>query len=362
MHLTAAANAECVGGVGFVYAQGYVLEQLTEQTLTQVAGGNKLALLAGERRVVDHKGHLNGRLGNLNERQSLNVLGVAQGLTDGYALDAGEANDLACLCLLDRLTAQLLDGVQGNQLRVVRLGVAVVVADGNLLTYLHRAALDTADADTANVLVVVNRRNEHLGRAFGINMRRRNVLEDLLEQRGQVLALHVRGHGSGACTAGAVNNRAVQLLVGRIKVEQQLENLVADLVETSVRTVDLVDCDDDLVTELQCLLQHEAGLRHRAFCCVNQQNNAVYHLEDTLYLAGEVGVARGIYDVDLYALVMYRGVLCQNGNAALTLDVARVHDTLLYHLIFAESASLLEHLIDQSSLAMVNVRNDGDVA
>ena len=32
-------------------------------------------------------------------------------------------------------------------------------------------------------------------------------------------------------------------------------------------------------------------------------------------------------------------------------------------LIFAESASLLEHLsVDQSSLAMVNVRNDGDVA
>ena len=64
----------------------------------------------------------------------------------------------------------------------------VVVADGNLLTYLHRAALDTADADTANVLVVVDRRNEHLGRAFGANLRRRNVLEDLLEQRGQVLA------------------------------------------------------------------------------------------------------------------------------------------------------------------------------
>ena len=131
---TAAANAECIGGVGFIYAQGYVLEQLTEQTLTQVTGGDKLAFLAGERRVVDHKGHLNGRLGNLNERQSLNVLRVAQGLTDGNAFDAGEANDLACLCLLDRLTAQLLDGVQGNQLRVVRLGVAVVVADGDLLT------------------------------------------------------------------------------------------------------------------------------------------------------------------------------------------------------------------------------------
>ena len=43
MHLTAAAYAECVGGIGFVDAQGYVLEQLAEQTLAQMTGGDKLA-------------------------------------------------------------------------------------------------------------------------------------------------------------------------------------------------------------------------------------------------------------------------------------------------------------------------------
>ena len=62
------------------------------------------------------------------------------------------------------------------------------------------------------------------------------------------------------------------------------------------------------------------------------------------------------------ALVVYRGVLGQNGNAALALDVAGVHDAFLYHLIFAESTSLLEHLVNQSCLAVVNVRDDGDVA
>ena len=95
MHLTAAAYAECVSGIGFVNAQRYVLEQLTEQTLAQMTGGDKLALAAGKRRVVDHEGHLDRRLGDLNERQSLNVLRVAQGLADGDAFDAGEADDLA---------------------------------------------------------------------------------------------------------------------------------------------------------------------------------------------------------------------------------------------------------------------------
>ncbi len=120
---------------------------------------------------------------------------------------------------------------------------------------------------------------------------------------GADLALHVRGHGSGACTASAVTISG-RVAVGRIKVEQQLENLVAiSLRRCSHGSV--VDCNDDLMTELQRLLQHEAVCRHRTFCCVNQQNNAVYHLEDNV--AGEVG-GWGIDDVDLYALVMYRGV------------------------------------------------------
>ena len=362
MHLTAAAYAECVSGIGFVNAQRYVLEQLTEQTLAQMTGGDKLALAAGKRRVIDHEGHLDRRLGDLNERQSLNVLRVAQGLADGHALDTGEADDLAGLCLFDGLAAQLLDGVQGNELCVVRLGVAMVVTDRDLLTDLHRAALDTADADAADIFVVVDRGNEHLGRALGVNVRRRDMLEDLLEQRGQILALYVRRHRCSAGTAGAVYDRAVKLLVGCIEVEQQLKNLVADLVQTGVRTVDLVDRDDDLVAEFKCLLKNETGLRHRALCCVDQQDNTVYHLEDTLYLAGEVGVARGVDDIDLDALVVYRGILGQNGNAALTLDVAGVHDALLYHLIFAESTGLLEHLVNQGGLAVVDVRDDGDVA
>ena len=73
-------------------------------------------------------------------------------------------------------------------------------------------------------------------------------------------------------------------------------------------------------------------------------------------------MARGIDDVDLDALVMYRSILGQDGDAALALDVARVHDAVLDHLVFTECARLLEHLVDQRGLAVVNVRDDRNVA
>ena len=116
------------------------------------------------------------------------------------------------------------------------------------------------------------------------------------------------------------------------------------------------------MTELQRLLQHEAGLRHRALKCVNQQDNAVYHLQDALDLTGEVRMSRGVHDVDLGILIMNRGVLCQNGNTALTLQVIAVHDALLDNLIVTECAALLEHLIDQCRLAVVDVRDNCNIS
>ena len=116
------------------------------------------------------------------------------------------------------------------------------------------------------------------------------------------------------------------------------------------------------MTQLQRLLQHEAGLRHGALRRIDEQQNAVDHLEDTLDLAAEIGVARGIDDVDFRSLIMHGGILGQNGNAALTLQIARVHHAVHHGLVLAVDAALLEHFIDQRRLAMVNVRDDGDIS
>ena len=129
-----------------------------------------------------------------------------------------------------------------------------------------------------------------------------------------------------------------------------------------VGAVDLVDDDNDAVAELQRLAEHEARLRHGALGGVDEQDDTVDHLQDTLDLAAEVGVARGVDDVDLRVAVAHGGILGQDRDAALALQIVGVHDAVDDLLIFAVDAALLEHLVDQGGLAVVNVGDDGDVS
>ena len=116
------------------------------------------------------------------------------------------------------------------------------------------------------------------------------------------------------------------------------------------------------MAQLQRAGKYEARLRHGTLGGVHEQDDAVDHLEDTLHLAAEVGVARRVDDVDLGIAIVDGGVLRKDGNAALTLKVVGVHHAIHDLLIFTVDAALLEHLVDKRGLAVVDVRDNGDVA
>ena len=95
---------------------------------------------------------------------------------------------------------------------------------------------------------------------------------------------------------------------------------------------------------------------------VDQQHDAVHHRQHALDLAAEVGVARRVDDVDQDVAVVDGGVLGQDGDAALALELVAVHGPLGHPLVGAEDAGLPEHGVDQRGLAVVDVGDDGDVA
>ena len=64
----------------------------------------------------------------------------------------------------------------------------------------------------------------------------------------------------------------------------------------------------------------------------------------------------------LVSLIEDGGVLGEDGDAALALELVRVHDALGDGLIGAEGAGLAEHGVDEGGLAVVDVGDDGDVA
>ena len=132
--------------------------------------------------------------------------------------------------------------------------------------------------------------------------------------------------------------------------------------EVGIGLVDLIHRHDHLVTQLQRLLQHKTSLRHRAFRCIHQQNNAIDHLQNTLHLTAKVSVAGGVNNIDLHILILDGGVLGQNGDATLTLQIAGVHDAVHSGLIFTVDTALLQHLVHQGSLTVVNVCDDRNIA
>ena len=172
-----------------------------------------------------------------------------------------------------------------------------------------------------------------LQRRVRVVRRRRHGLPDHPEQR-----LQVGGIGQFAVagplerrtpgTSRRVDDRELDLRLGRVEIDEQLVTGVDDLGDPGVGPVDLVDHQDDRELGLQRLAQHEPGLRQRALAGVHQQHDAVHHGQAALDLAAEVRVPGRVDDVDDEPVVMHRGVLGENRDALLPLQVAGVHHPL----------------------------------
>ena len=152
------------------------------------------------------------------------------------------------------------------------------------------------------------------------------------------------------------------------QVHEQLVGLVDDLGDPCVTAVDLVHDEHDRHVGVERLAQHEPGLRQRALGGVHEQDDPVDHREAALDLAAEVSVAGGVDDVDRHrhlgrlADVADRGVLGEDRDPLLALQVAGVHRALVDVLVLTERAALPEHRVDEGGLAVVDVRDDRDVA
>ncbi len=204
--------------------------------------------------------------------------------------------------------------------------------------------------------------DERLKRMLGIVHRGGDVLQQQVHQRSEVGADGALLQRRPAGASVGVDDRELDLALVGVEVQKQLVDLVDDLPDPRVRAVDLVDHEDHRELRVECLAQHEARLRERALACVNEQQHAVDHRQAALDLAAEVGVPGGVDDVQLHPAVAHRGVLGEDRDALLALQIHRVHDPGCDLLVGAKRAGLPEHRVDQCRLAVVDVGDDGNVA
>ena len=116
------------------------------------------------------------------------------------------------------------------------------------------------------------------------------------------------------------------------------------------------------MTELHRLAENESRLRHGTLRRIDEQENAVYHLEYALDLSAEVCVPGGIYYVYSHIAADDRRVFRKYRDSALAFEIAGVHDALRDLLIFVVFAALLQHFVHKRGLTVIDVCDYRNVA
>ena len=102
-------------------------------------------------------------------------------------------------------------------------------------------------------------------------------------------------------------------------------------------------------------------MRHRAFDCVHQKQNAGNHFKHAFDFAAEIRVSRGVDNVDFHVVISDGGVFGENGYAPFSFQIAAVHNSFFNLLILAEGAALLQKFVNKSGFAVVDVGDDCNV-
>ena len=225
-----------------------------------------------------------------------------------------------------------------------------------------RTGLNLPHAHLALVEILNQGEDQDLERRIGVDGRCGNLFQYGIEERRNVRAGLIDVERRGAFDRCRVDDREIELLVRGAEMDKQVEGPIHHVIDDRIRPVDLVDDDDGLVAERQGFSQHEGRLRHGALFRVDQDEDAVHHAQSPFDFTAEVGVARRIDDIDLYALVNHAGVLGTDCDPALTFLVHRVHDPFAHIVDLAMDMGLSEYGVDQCRFAMVDVGDDRDVS
>ena len=160
-----------------------------------------------------------------------------------------------------------------------------------------------AHGDTAHIRRKVERCDQHLGGTFE-RLWLGDVFYDGVEHGGDIVGGLAPVGAHPALLGRAVDSGEVELILRGIEVEHQVKHHLLHLIGPAVGLVYLIDDHYRFETDLNGFLEHEAGLRHRAFEGIDQQQAAVGHVEHSFYLTAEVSVSRSVDNIDFIAFVI----------------------------------------------------------
>ena len=287
---------------------------------------------------------------------------VTEGISDMNVGDSGNSHNRADIGFLHFHFVQSVKFIQFTDLYLFLFRRIVMVHQHHFLVHGNFTVVHFSNTDASHIFVIINGADQHLSTGVRITFRSGNVFQDGFKKRFHafrcIIQIQHRMPGFGR----GIQERTVQLFIGSIQIHQKFQHLIHHLGGTCLRAVDFVQTYNHMKIKFQRFFQHESGLGHSTFKSIYHQNHAVHHFQHPFHLAAEIGMPRGINDVDFCSFIIYCRIFGQDSNATLPLDVVGVHYPLLNFLVFPEYAALAQQLIHQGGFAVVYVGDDRHIS
>lgn len=151
------------------------------------------------------------------------------------------------------------------------VGFVFVIDDSDLLVWFYFIVFDVVNVDNVNIVVVIELRNLYLEWIVKVNVWCRNVVNNCLVQWGYVFCYIFVVQICDIVQCRSVNDWEVQLFVGCVEVNEQIEYLIYNLIRMCVRVVNFVDNNNWFQVVSKCFFGYEVCLWYWVVKCVNYQ-------------------------------------------------------------------------------------------
>ena len=179
--------------------------------------------------------------------------------------------------------------------------------------------MDTANHDATQKIAVVQGGDLKLEGLFRIANGGWDVAKNGLKERLHVFAFSLHVWLGVATHAATKEVGEIALVVVGAEFEEKVQNLVDSDFRINPSPVNFIDKYDRSKALFKRLLQNEARLGHGAFVGIHNQKATIDHAKHPLDFSTEVGVARGVNNINSNPVVINGGILRKNRDAALAL-------------------------------------------
>lgn len=142
---------------------------------------------------------------------------------------------------------------------------------------------------------------------------------------------------------------------------EQFRHFLCHALRISRWQIDLIEHRNNCEIMFHSHIEHRQRLRLNTLRGIHEQNGSFTRGEAAAHLVPKIRMPRSVDEIELHTRILHTHRLELDGNPPLALQIHGIQQ-LRFHLTMLLGASQLDHAVGKRGLAVIDVRDDAEIA